>query len=497
MNTHVNTRPPIVAVMGHIDHGKSTLLDYIRKTHVTDTETGNITQHISAYEVGTESESQDQRITFLDTPGHTAFTGTRKRGASLADIAILIIAADDSVQPQTKEALQTIQTAGIPYIVAINKIDKSGADTQKVKQDLLQHEVYLEEFSGDIPSVEISAINGTGIDDLLEVIGLISEMEGYQADINAPAEGVVLESARDPKRGMSATLVIKNGTLQKGDVVTTNKAYAPIRIMENFKGESIDTAQCSSPVKIIGWNQLPHAGTTWHTTSTKKDAEKYITDNAQPAGSTQTPEIATTDDQILIPVIIKADSQSGLEGLEHEIMKHESDRIAIRIIRSEIGNITENDVLFTQTSEHTIIIGFNVKVETNAQTIANRDNIALATFSLIYDASDWLKETIIQRTPTVTEQKTTGTAKIIRQFSQTKNKQVIGGKVLEGKLCLKEHVTIYRRDAEIGHGKITNLQHKKQEATTVEDGVEFGCEIETKIEIQPGDTLEAHTFVET
>lgn len=494
MSSSHTTRPPIIAVVGHIDHGKSTLLDYIRQTRVTETETGGITQHVSAYEINTGNEDDERRMTFLDTPGHEAFTQSRERGLELADIAILVVAADDSVQPQTREALQAIRATDTPFIVAINKVDKNGSDPKQVKQDLLQHEVYIEQFGGDTPLAQISAQNGTGIDELMEVLGLMADMQELTADPEAPASGFVLESSRDPKRGITATLVITNGTLTKQAFVATDSAMAPVRIMENFRGEPIDEATFSSPVNIVGWSDLPNVGTTWHTFSSKKDAEKHI----ERGGVRSTDATADpTDDRAVLPVILKADSQGGLDGLTKEITQLENDRLALKIIRADIGAITENDALFAHSSDSAIIVGFNVSVDNAARTVADREDIAIGTFSVIYDAIEWLQQRISERTPTVTEAHVTGTAKIIRHFSQTKSRQVVGGKVTDGTLSVNDAVTIYRRETEIGTGQILNLQHQKEDMSKIDEGMEFGAEIKAEVGIQGGDTIQAYQMIES
>ena len=486
-------RPPIIAVMGHIDHGKSSLLDYIRRTHVVDTEAGHITQHVSAYEVSEDAnEAIDRSITFLDTPGHAAFFRSRSRGVEIADIAILVIAADDGIQPQTTEALTAIRNAGIPFIVAINKIDKQGANAEKIKQDLLQHELYLEQYSGDVPAVEISATTGQGIDDLLEMIGIVADMEELTADPSGRAQGVILESERDPKRGISATLIITAGTLAKGSYVATANAFAPVRIMEDFQGHPIDEATFSRPIKIVGWNELPDVGAAWDTFPNKKKAEK-CTEGNHTAGADVPGSTDATEEQTVIPVLLKADSQAGLDGLEHEIRQCENDRIVIQVLKADIGNITENDTLFAAASNHAIILGFNTSVDASALAIAERDGIPMAVFSVIYEAADWFRQQVTDRTPRRVIKEPTGYARVLREFSNTKTKQVLGGKVKEGELNLHDPVTVYRHENEIGHGTITNLQHQKQNVSRVSQDMEFGTEIDAKIDIQKGDSIEGYT----
>ncbi|MEX0672890.1 MAG: translation initiation factor IF-2 [Candidatus Paceibacterota bacterium] len=493
--TSTTTRPPIIAVMGHIDHGKSTLLDTIRHTKVVDSEAGGITQHVSAYEVtSTGSDGKEHSMTFLDTPGHEAFSGVRARGAEVADIAILIVAADDGMKPQTKEALDAIRAAEIPYIVAVNKIDKENADVERTKQSLLEHEVYIEQFGGNVPIVEISALKGTGIDGLLEMIGLVAEMEELSADPSAPASGVVLESKRDPKRGIAATLIVTNGTLTKNVFVTAGPTYAPVRIMENFRGESINEATLSQPVNIVGWSDMPAAGAKWKTVANKKEAEQDI--EQQLSGGTDRPaEDAGNPEQESIPIILKADTTGGIEGLSHELKKLENERVRLDVVHKGIGPVNENDVMLASTNNKAIIVGFNIDISNTAKTIAQRDDIEMGTFDIIYDAVDWLTTAVERRTPTIEEKETTGKAKVLRRFSQTKHRQVLGGRVEEGVLKVGEKISIYRREAEIAKGTIKNLQQQKADVSKVEEGMEFGTEIEARIEIQPGDFIEAFDII--
>ncbi|MEX1027109.1 MAG: translation initiation factor IF-2 [Candidatus Paceibacterota bacterium] len=492
------TRPPIIAVMGHIDHGKSTLLDTIRRTKVVESEAGGITQHVSAYEVASPgADGTERRMTFLDTPGHEAFSGVRARGAEVADIAILIVAADDGVQPQTKEALDAIRAASIPFIVAINKVDKNNADIERTKQSLLEYEIYIEQFGGDVPVVEISALEGTGIDDLLDMISLVSEMQELIADPTAPATGIVLESIRDPQRGIAATLIVTNGTLERGVFVVAGSTYAPVRIMENFLGEGIDSASLSQPVNIVGWSDMPKAGAPWETVINKKAAERSIEENASGATASGAASNAsdTASEQEVIPIILKADTTGGIEGLTHELKKLENERISLQIVHSGIGPINENDVMLASTNNKAIIVGFNIEVSGSAKTTAQRDEIEMGAFDIIYDAIDWLTEAVKRRTPMIEEKETTGKAKILRRFSQSKHKQVLGGRVEEGVLKVGEKISVYRREAEIAKGTIKNLQQQKEDVSKVEEGMEFGTEIEARIEIQPGDFIEAFDIV--
>jgi translation initiation factor IF-2 len=311
-------RPPVVAILGHIDHGKSTLLDYIRKSHTTESETGGITQNMSAYEAS--------GLTFLDTPGHEAFQELRSRGAKVADIAVLVVSAEDGVKPQTIEALRAITDAKIPYIVAINKIDKEGANVERTKQSLLESGIYIEGYGGDVSSVPISAKTGQGVPELLEMIRLIAEVEDFKADPSINGEGIVIETNRDKQKGISATLMIKNGTLASGMFVVTGDAIAPIRNFEDFQGKQITEATFSSPVKIIGFDEIPVVGDTFTSYKTKKEAEAAILALREENIVTSVPR-KTHAQNFLIPVIIKANTSGVLEAISYEIKKCETEKL--------------------------------------------------------------------------------------------------------------------------------------------------------------------------
>mgnify|MGYP001205554820 CR=1 FL=1 len=482
-------RPPIIAVMGHVDHGKSTLLDYIRKSNVVDSESGGITQHVSAYEVEhTSSEGSKEKITFLDTPGHEAFSAIRTRSASVADIAILVVAADDGVKPQTLEALGSIKKSGIPFIVAINKIDKPGTDIEHTKANLAEHDIFVEGYGGDIPFTPISAIEGTGVSDLLDTILLVAEMEELTGDSELPAEGFVIESKLDAQKGVTATLLIKNGTLKKGQFVISGNSYCPVRFIENFQGIQIETGSLSEPVLITGWSSLPSAGESFRITSTKQEAEEQ----AIKAEQTIRPETKPEDkDKKIVPLVLKSDTFGTLDAVIQEIQKISLERIAPKIIAAGIGPITEKDVQLAGTKENSLVIGFNTKEETRAKHLAERDAIHIETFSIIYKLTEWLEEELTRQTPLIETDEVLGSAKILKTFSKTKDKQVLGGRLLEGTLRKGAQVKILRRDNEIGRGDIKELQQQKSNVTEVSGDIEFGMMIESKIEIVQGDTIQS------
>jgi translation initiation factor IF-2 len=493
-----NVRAPIVAVMGHIDHGKSTLLDYIRKTNITETETGGITQRISAYEVVHKDENgADKKITFLDTPGHEAFSKMRERGAEIADIAILVVSASEGVKPQTIEAWKTIIESKIPYIVAINKIDLPGANIEKTKTELAENEIYLENYGGTVPFAEISAKTGAGVDSLLSLILILAEMETLTGNAEEEASGFVIEVNLDSRRGIMATLIIKNGMMKKGMTVAVENSICSTRIIENFKGEMIETASFSSPVRIVGFDTMPRVGAQFMTFQKKSDAEKY----AESFKAGKKPETSREEStKKIIPIILKADVAGSVEAIEKEIAKiqnkSEIQSAEFRVVGKGIGPISESDIKGVASGENAIVIGFNVKADKSAIEMAENRNITISFFDIIYKMTEWLEEQMEARRPRVETVETTGRAKIIRAFSRTKERQIVGGKVTEGQINLNSTVKIMRREFEIGRGKIVNLEKSKVKTSTVDEGAEFGMMIESKIEIAAGDVIESFAITQ-
>lgn len=487
-------RPPVVVVMGHIDHGKSTLLDYIRKSNVVEGEAGGITQHLSAYVVEhTTKDGISGSITFLDTPGHAAFQKMRLRGADVADIAILIVSAEDGVKPQTLEALDSIKKANIPFVVAINKIDKPGANIIATQTSLIENEIYIEGMGGDIPWVGISAKTGEGIDDLLDLVVLTADMAELVGDTAAPATGQVIEGHLDNKRGNTATLIVNNGTLSSGMFVVTGTSYAPTRIMEDFTGNMIREAGLSCPVGIVGFTDIPEAGAQFTMVSSKKEAEALVTERAN---SSKVHEERFNSSLPIVPILIKADVLGSIDAIEHELNKFESDRIAVRVIDVGVGDVTAADVQNVSATKNAIIVGFSVKVERAAQDLADRLGVEIDTFDIIYELSEWLENALKSRTPKMEEEKVTGKIKVLKHFSTQKNTHVLGGRVEEGVLKLNQKVRITRRDILIGKGTVKNLQQQKSDVQKVEEG-DFGMQVESKNEIAPGDYLEAYDIVIT
>ncbi|MDO8572704.1 MAG: translation initiation factor IF-2 [bacterium] len=507
-NKAIAERPPIITIMGHIDHGKSTLLDYIRKSNIVGGESGGITQHLSAYEViHPTKEGGTKTITFLDTPGHQAFSNMRSRGANIADIAVLVISAEDGVKQQTTEALKCIKEAGISFIVAITKIDKPNANVERVKQEMAEHEIYIEGYGGDVPCMPISAKSGKGVPELLDMMLLVAELAELKGDKTKPAEGVVIESSLNPKRGISATLIIEDGTLEKGSYVVAEDSFTPVRMMENFLGKNIDEASFSSPIRITGWQKIPTIGAPFKTYASKKEAEvaieSYLTNSRStaqktPALSTITPESESTEEEmsvVIIPLIIKTDVVGTLEAIEKEISGLDTEKVKIKLVQKGVGTISENDVKTVAGFHEPIIIGFHVSVDGNVSQLAERHGANVVIFNIIYKISEWLQKEIERRTPRVETEEMTGQAEILKMFSKNKNKQVVGGRVTMGVLKAKSIVKIIRREHEIGRGKIIELQRQKLSTDEVIEGNEFGTMIESKIEIARGDTIESFILV--
>ncbi len=492
------TRAPVVAIMGHIDHGKSTLLDYIRKENTVDKEAGGITQHVAAY----EAEYNGKKITFIDTPGHEAFAAARSRGANIADIAVLVVSADDGVKEQTLGAIKFIKESGIPFIVAINKIDKPNADIQKTKNSLLENEIYLEGMGGDISYNEISALKGTGVDDLLETILLTAEVEDLKADTGKLGTGYVLEAKTDPKKGISATMILKDGHIKTGEYVVSGTTSSPVRIMEDFTGKTLREAIPSAAITITGFDEIPAAGDSFAVFENKKEALKFIEDLKDLER-----EQAVAEKKIIVgrrkknqkhifPLVIKADVQGSVDAIKHQMEKIENERAEFKIVLAGVGNIGEKEMKALAGSEKATIVGFNVSVERNTQLQAENLGVEIKTFNIIYELEDYLKKRLIELTPKETFEEKTGEARILKQFSWTNKGGVVGGEVISGELKKTDKIKIYRRDVYLGDAEILALQHGKQAVEKVNEGEQFGINLASKYEIIEGDKLELITIVE-
>ncbi|MDO8623866.1 MAG: translation initiation factor IF-2 [bacterium] len=484
------TRAPVIAVMGHIDHGKSSLLDYVRKSNVVAGEAGGITQHVAAY----VAKHGDRSITFLDTPGHEAFKALRARGAQAADIAILVVAADEGVMPQTLDALSSIREAKIPFVVAITKIDKNNADIERAKTSLLEHEVFLEGLGGDVPYAPISSKTGAGVPELLDLVLLAADMIGLSADSDAPAEGFVLESGLDPKRGAGATLIVKDGTLSLGGFIVAGDAFAPVRFIENFLGTRVETAGPSEPAVVSGFSKLPPAGTPFAVFEKKKDAEAAVKKSA--SEETLVSVSQNNEGRAELPLVIKADVAGSVDAILHELEKITHERAMIRILSSGVGSVSENDIKQAGAGGG-VVIAFNVGTDAQARELGERDHVPIETFSIIYELSAKVKELLAARAPHVSVEQEQGRATVLKTFSSETKKQVLGLRYVSGALTLGNQIKIMRRDIEIARGKIGNLQQARVNVKEIKTEGDFGAEIEAREDALYGDILVAFTVAES
>lgn len=508
-------RPPVVVVMGHIDHGKSTLLDYIRKTKIADGEAGGITQHVSAYEAmyapendggksGAGAGDKKRRVTFLDTPGHEAFHTLRTRGAKIADVAILVVSAEDGVKTQTVEALKQIREQNIPFVVAINKIDKPNTDLNRTKVSLAENDIYVEGFGGDVSCVPVSAKTGQGIDELLEVVFLATDLQELKGNPSVPAKGIVIESKLDPRKGISATLIIKDGTLRVGDFVVAGGSMATVRGMDSDTGARLSEATFSTPVNITGWSEIVPAGAEFQTFEKKDDAVTAAAEFSVKAkeargaaGAGGAPMMNEAGNEIAtLPLIIKADTHGSVEAIRYEIGKIKNDRIRPKIVSEGVGAIGEGDVKTANGNKKAYVLGFNTKPDSPAKILAERDGISIELFSIIYKLTERVEVLLKENTPKMMVDEVTGSARILRTFSRQKDKQIIGGKVDEGFLATGQIVKIIRREAEIGTGRVRGMQQAKKDVNQVDAGNEFGVVVESKFEIAVGDVLRAFQTIE-
>ncbi|MBU6490764.1 translation initiation factor IF-2 [Patescibacteria group bacterium] len=483
-------RPPVIAVMGHIDHGKSSLLDYIRKANIVAGEAGGITQHVAAY----VAEHDGRFVTFLDTPGHEAFKALRKRGAAAADIAILVVAADEGVMPQTLDALAAIREAGVPYIVAITKIDKNNADIDRAKNSLIEHGIFIEGMGGDVAYTLVSSKTGEGIPELLDLVLLSADLAEITADPEASATGFVLESTQDPRRGASATLIVKEGTLTLAGFVVAGDAYAPIRFIEDFRGKRVERARPSEPVRISGFNKLPAAGSLFSIVKNKKEAEALAATNAKTlAGAPE--RAAAVEGTVELPLVIKADVAGSVDAIAHELKKIIHERAALRIVSSGVGSVSETDVKTAHAADG-IIIAFNVSTDAIASELAERDAVSILSFSIIYELSDTLAKLLAERVPARAIEKELGRATVLRTFSSGAKKQVLGVRHVSGTFVVGNMLKILRQDTEIARGRIANLQQARADVKEIKTEGDFGVEIEARVDAAPGDELVTFVVIE-
>ena len=490
----LSSRPPIVTILGHVDHGKTTLLDTIRKASVASGESGGITQHISAY----QTRKRGKNITFVDTPGHEAFAAMRERGVSIADIAILVVAADDGVRPQTKEVITYLKEKNIPTIVAVNKIDKPNANPERVKQELAELEILIEQWGGKVMCNEISAKNNIGITDLLESIILLAEVEDFQANDKRDGLAVVLESHKDEQKGPVATVVVKTGTLKVGQDINAGKTYGRIRRMEDHRGQSIEKATPSAPVTIFGLADTAETNDIIQVANAKRNARLKSQEVAMRlTGDKKHVKSITDNDGIpKFNIIVKSDVQGSIEAIEQILDTIPQEKVAVSYIDTGVGNITESDIKMAESSDATIY-GFNVVTSSVAKRMADDAKVPVKTYKVIYELVDDIKKILISLLPDEIERTDVGELEVLGIFRTEKDKMIIGGRVTKGKVVAKDaKIDVYRKSEEpIGTGDLTNLQHNKVDIDEVKQDQECGMTFAGETKIKVGDILHIYTEI--
>ena len=483
-NKNLTTRPPIVVVLGHIDHGKSSILEAIKDLKITAKESGGITQHIGAYQI----EHEGKKITFIDTPGHEAFNAMRSRGAKTADIALLVVAAEEGVKPQTKEAIKHIKEAGIPTIVVINKIDKPAANIEKVKRDLMGQEIIVESMGGDVPSINTSATEQKGIKELLEMILIVAEMEDLKANPSNPAAGTVIESHLDPKRGPTATLLLQDGALKEGDILKTFSAAGKIKIIEDFQGNSIKKALPSDPVVVLGFEKAPGVGEKFQALENAGKVKKEIQN--QKEGLFKDFKI-TGNEKTKVNFIVKTDVLGSLEAIENVLKDVPQEKVAINILSFGIGEINDSDVKLAKASK-AIILAFRVKTNPAAKKMIERDDVKIMSFEVIYELAQVVRQILERKLKPEIIRKNLGKIKILTIFRTEKNSQIIGGKVLDGEARREAKLEVYRNEEKIGEGKIAKLKKGKEDIESIGKGRECGILYQGNTQLQEDDILEVY-----
>lgn len=485
----LKNRPPIVAIMGHVDHGKTTLLDTIRKAKVAEGESGGITQHIGAYQI----KKNGRFITFLDTPGHEAFSEMRARGANVTDIIVLVVAADDGVRPQTLEVINRAKFTNTPMIVAINKVDKPEANIMRVKQELAGQNVLTEEWGGKTIAVEISAKQNKGIDTLLEMILLTADMEEFQANPAGKTVGTIIESKVTQGKGPTATVVIRNGTLKVGDIIVAGPAFGRVRSLEDETGRKLKEALPSQPAQISGFSELPQAGDILQTMATLDEA-KNIALSAQRKNRSHklshNVRLAGDLESKTLNLILKTDVAGSLEAIKQSISKLKNDEVKINILGEGVGEVNESDVLLASNSKATVI-AFRTKINPKSLSLAKQKNVQIDPYDVIYELIEDVTSAVIKMFTPELEKMSFGRGKVLAIFRTEKNEMIIGGKVNDGEIKKNGHILIYREETELGRGEIMELQQSKVSAKSVTAGNEFGMRIKTPVKIQAGDTLES------
>jgi translation initiation factor IF-2 len=492
--TKLQGRPPVVTVLGHVDHGKTTLLDAIRKTKVAEREAGGITQHIGAY----QAEYKGHKITFLDTPGHEAFTAMRARGANATDIAILVVAADDGVMPQTVEAINHVKAAKVPIIVALNKIDKPEADPERVKRQLTEHGLVVEEWGGDVIAVLVSAKAGTGIDDLLENILVVAEVAELKANPDRRARGVVIEARLDKSRGLVATVLVKNGTLNVGDYVVVGNVRGRIKALVSDAGRRMKSAPPATPVEVLGLNELPQAGDALEAVPSERAAKALVEARLQRQGNLRTRvsmedvvnRIRTGESKEL-NVIIKADVQGSVEAVREAMTRLSTEKAQVRIIHTASGAVTESDI-FLAVASQALVLGFNTGVEQGARRLAESEDVEIRFYTIIYTMVEEIRGMLEGLIKPVIKDIVEGHAAVRTIISRSRQSKVAGCMVTDGRLLRNAQVRVLRKGKAVFEGPIQSLRHFKEDVREVAAGLECGVVLAKFDDFQEEDILEAH-----
>jgi translation initiation factor IF-2 len=493
-------KPPVVTVMGHVDHGKTSLLDRIRKANVQSGEAGGITQHIGAY----QAESGGRRVTFIDTPGHEAFTEMRARGARVTDVVVLVVAADDGVMPQTDEAIEHAKAAGVPLVVALNKIDVPNANQDRVLGELSERDLVPEVYGGDTVTVPVSAKTGEGIDDLLENILVVSELEDLKANPDAPASGYVIESERDPGRGPVATLLVNRGTLHKGDVVLAGAAYGRVRAMLDYTGKRIKDAGPGEPVEILGLSGVAEAGTRFEVVEHERNARDKAQQSEAAARRQELAQGGTrrTLEELLgeggtqdLNLVVKADVAGSVEALKEALAKLTTEEVRVNIVRSGVGAVTDSDVMLGSASGG-IVLGFNVRPTNTAKQVAEREGVEIRAYDVIYKALEEIEAAMRGMLAPETEERETGTAEVRQTFRVPNAGLVAGCYVTSGEIFRNNRVRVVRDGTVVYEGNIASLRRFKDDARSVRQGFECGVGVENFNDVKEGDVLEFFEVVE-
>jgi translation initiation factor IF-2 len=477
--SEVISRPPVVVVLGHIDHGKTSLLMAIRDFKVLEKESGGITQHVGAYQV----EHNSNKITFIDTPGHESFSAIRSRGSKLADIAVLVIDAAEGVKKQTKEAIEHIKKANVSLIVALNKIDKPGANPDMVRQQLSKEDIWVESFGGKVPSVEMSAKTGQGITELLDMIQLVAEVEELKAEVNVPAEGTIIESYMDPKRGPTSTVLIENGTLRQGDFVGTDSAVGKVKNLGDFLAKEVKEANPSDPAVIVGFENVPAVGEKFHAYPSYEEARSSLKPK-----EARKEFVEIGPDQKCLNLIIKGDAQGSLEAVEEVLKVLPQENVCLRVLKGEVGDITDADVKMAKAGE-AVIIAFRVKKDKVAEITAENNKVKVYDFNIIYELAQKVRELMERKLIKAKERTDLGKVEVLAIFRTEKNRQIVGGNVIEGEVQKGASLEIFRGNEKIGQGRIVELQSNKKDFDVIKKGKECGILYQGNERIKEGDEL--------